>query len=182
VKSQWENYLRRENRHHRVDDLPLDPAFAATYGPILATLRARFLRDAHPAWGVIGNWLRPLIECHQTSSGVIVPLLLAGVFFSDYDPVPYLAKKWMGALFDVDKRSGMTPIKSLYLEAHFDSIKTSYNRRMADEDEEFFRANEFLTLIPNKRREQQVLADVSFAIPFMCGAALRILQGLGGCF
>jgi hypothetical protein len=180
-----EDYVRRMNRHFYYP--ALDPEFAATYGYSLATLRARFLRDAHPAWGVFGNWLRPTIGCGNTCQTVFVPLLLAGVFFSDYDAfqgvleeflvmdsTPNLLMLMMILCEDPD----MTTIKSLYIDPHFHRIKKALYREFQKYGA--LVACDLLTVIPNKRREHQVLDDMSFAIPRMCAPALRILHGLGG--
>jgi hypothetical protein len=182
MTSSWEDYVRRANRLGGMEGLHLEPKFAGTYGPLLATLRARFLRDAHPAWGVVGNWLRPQLECHQTCVQVILPLLLSGVFFSDYDPVPLMMKKWMGGLFQTKHRSGMTPIKSLYLEPHFNRIKKAYYHHAKEIEVDGHRVWDFLRLIPNKRREQEVLYDVHFSLQSLGGFSLLVVQGLGGSF
>eukprot|EP00952_Eustigmatos_sp_NYUAD-ZCMA_P002601 11423-Eustigmatos_ZCMA.PRE.1 len=57
-------------------------AFAATYGPLLAQKRSHFLESAHPAWEIVGKWVRSMVNKDIVWLHTLKGFLESGIFFS----------------------------------------------------------------------------------------------------
>lgn len=71
MKRQWEAVI-----------MPLaSPSYAATYGPVLDRKRQEFSETASTAWGIVGMWLKSMVQKEPEWILTIKALLEAGIFF-----------------------------------------------------------------------------------------------------